>query len=162
MTNNDVLRRLSYILELDAEQVSRIIQLTERPTTAAQVAPWLKDNDEADYQACTHVEMASFLNGLIIDKRGPKDGPQPAPEKQLNNNIIFRKLKIAFDLQADEVLAMLALSEMQLSKHELSALFRKPEHKHYRQCKDEVLSAFLLGLQLQQRNKTKSSVWPQS
>ena len=95
--------------------------------------------------------MATFLNGLIVDKRGKKDGPQPEPEKQLSNNIVFRKLKIALNLQADEVLSLVNQADFRISKHELSAFFRKPGHKHYRECKDQVLRNFLKGMQLKYR-----------
>ena len=42
-------------------------------------------------------------------------------------------------------------ADFSLSKHELSAFFRKPEHKHYRKCKDQVLRYFLKGVQLKYR-----------
>jgi uncharacterized protein YehS (DUF1456 family) len=79
-------------------------------------------------------DFAAFLNGLIIEKRGKKEGAQPPAEQQLNNNIIF----------------------MKLSKHELSAFFRRPGHKHYRECKDQGLRSFLQGLQARYRNKPES------
>jgi uncharacterized protein YehS (DUF1456 family) len=89
---------------------------------------------------------------LIIDKRGKKEGPQPKPEKHLTNNIIFRKLKIALDLKADDVLDILDLANLRISKHELSALFRRSDHKHYRICKDQILRNFLKGVQLKYRD----------
>jgi uncharacterized protein YehS (DUF1456 family) len=95
--------------------------------------------------------FATFLNGLINDRRGKKDGPQPEPEKKLNNNIIFRKLKIAFDLQAEDILSILSLAGVSISKHELSAFFRRANHKHYRECKDQVMRNFLKGLQIKYR-----------
>ena len=80
-----------------------------------------------------------------------EDGPQPVPETSLNNNIIFRKLKIALNLQAEEVLALIKQADFSMSKHELSAFFRKPGHKHYRECRDQVLRYFLKGVQLKYR-----------
>ena len=62
------------------------------------------------------------------------------------------KLKIALNLKSEDVLEILQLAEFQLSKHELSAFFRKPGHKHYRDCKDQVLRNFLKGLQMKYRN----------
>jgi uncharacterized protein YehS (DUF1456 family) len=61
------------------------------------------------------------------------------------------KLKIALNLQAEEVLIMLATAGFQMSKHELSAFFRKSTHKHYRECKDQILRNFLKGMQLKYR-----------
>jgi uncharacterized protein YehS (DUF1456 family) len=61
------------------------------------------------------------------------------------------KLKIALNLKAEDVLGILELAEFRISKHELSAFFRKPGHKHYRECKDQILRNFLQGLQLKYR-----------
>jgi len=88
---------------------------------------------------------------LINDKRGQREGPQPKPEQRLNNNIIFRKLKIALNLQDEDILKILQLAALPMSKHELSAFFRKPDHKNYRSCKDQILRNFLQGLQIQYR-----------
>jgi len=89
-------------------------------------------------------------------KRGKKDGVQPEPEKRLTNNTIFRKLKIAFNLQAEEILSILALADLRISKHELSAFFRRADHKHYRECKDQILRNFLMGMQIKLRGKNES------
>jgi len=83
-----------------------------------------------------------------------KEGKQPSPEQRINNNIIFRKLKIALNLKAEDVLEILNLSDMDISKHELSAFFRKPGHKHYRNCMDQILRNFLNGIQLKYRDST--------
>ena len=61
------------------------------------------------------------------------------------------KLKIALNLQADDILEMLQLADFKISKHELSAFFRKADHKHYRKCQDQVLRHFLKGLQFKHR-----------
>ena len=151
MTQNDILRRIRYILDLDDSKMISIFSLADLEVTRAQISDWLKKDDDPAWQQLSDLELAAFLNGLIVEKRGKKDGPQPAPEKKLNNNIIFQKLKIAFDLKAEDTLALLALNDLAISKHELSAFFRKPGHKHYRACKDQVLRNFLKGLQLKYR-----------
>lgn len=152
MTNNDCLRRIRYILDLDDSQMIHVFAQANQTVTREEVSAWLKKDDDADYVACGDTMFATFLNGLINDRRGKKDGPQPEPEKRLNNNIIFVKLKIAFNLQADDILSILAIADLTISKHELSAFFRRPDHKHYRTCKDQVLRNFLKGLQLQYRH----------
>jgi uncharacterized protein YehS (DUF1456 family) len=106
--------------------------------------------------------LATFLNGLISMRRGKKKGPQPKPESYLTNNIILRKLKIAFKLESDDIIAILALSGFELGAPELSSFFRKPGHRNYRVCKDQVLRNFLMGLQLKFRGKEvqgPESVW---
>ena len=152
MNNNDVLRRIRYTFNFDDTKMINIFELGGLQVTRAQISDWLKKEDDPDYQECSDVQLATFLNGLIIDKRGRKDGPQPEPETSLTNNIIFRKLKIALNLQADDVLKLIKKADFSMSKHELSAFFRKPDHKHYRKCKDQVLRYFLKGLQLEYRS----------
>jgi len=151
MTNNDVLRRIRYTFNFDDSKMIAIFALAGLEVTRAGISDWLKKDDDPDYKNCSDQQLATFLNGLIIEKRGKKDGPQPEPEKTLNNNIIFRKLKIALNLQADDVISMVNQADFRMSKHELSAFFRKPGHKHYRECKDQVLRYFLKGMQLKYR-----------
>ena len=151
MTNNDVLRRIRYTFNFDDSKMIAIFALAGLEVTRAGISDWLKKDDDPDYKNCSDQQLAIFLNGLIIEKRGKKDGPQPEPEKTLNNNIIFRKLKIALNLQADDVISMVNQADFRMSKHELSAFFRKPGHKHYRECKDQVLRYFMKGMQLKYR-----------
>jgi uncharacterized protein YehS (DUF1456 family) len=151
MNSNDVLRRIRYTFNLDDSKMISIFGLGGLDTTRAQVSDWLKRDDDPEYVKCGDRQLAIFLNGLIIEKRGRKDGPQPEPETQLSNNMIFRKLKIALNLQADEVLEMVNQGDFHISKHELSAFFRKPGHKHYRECKDQALRNFMKGMQLKYR-----------
>lgn len=151
MTNNDVLRRIRYTFNFDDTKMIAIFGLGGLEVTRAEISDWLKKEDDPDYRSCSDVQLASFLNGLIVDKRGQKDGTPVPTETSLTNNIIFRKLKIALNLQADEVLALIKRADFSMSKHELSAFFRKPGHKHYRECKDQVLRYFLKGVQLKYR-----------
>ena len=151
MINNDVLRRIRYTFDFDDSRMMAIFGLAGLEVTRAEISDWLKKDDDPDYRECSDQQLATFLNGLIIDKRGKRDGPQPEPEKQLNNNIVFRKLKIALNLQADDVLKLVNQGDFHISKHELSAFFRKPGHRHYRECKDQVLRNFMKGMQLEYR-----------
>lgn len=153
MTNNDVLRRLRYTLNLDDSDVIRIFSLGNLEVSRAQISDWLKKDDDEAFVRCKDVELAAFLNGLIVDMRGPKDGPAHENEQKLNNNQVFAKLKIALNLRADEVLELLTTGGLTLSNHELSAFFRKPGHKHWRECKDQCLRSFLKGLQAKYRDK---------
>jgi uncharacterized protein YehS (DUF1456 family) len=160
MTNNDILRRVRYVFDFGDSKMISIFGLGGRQVTRELISAWLKKDDDPAFKECTDTELAIFLNGLIVEKRGPKDGPQRKPEVGLTNNLIFMKLKIALNLRADDVLAILALAELRISKHELSAFFRKTGHKHYRECKDQILRNFLNGLQRKYRNEPeKNSVW---
>ena len=154
MTNNDVLRRIRYIFDFNDAKMIKIFGLGEHQVTREQISDWLKKEEDPAYQNCSDVLLAVFLNGLIIDKRGKKEGPQPEPEKRLNNNIIFRKLKIALNLKDDDILELMSLAGLHISKPALSAFFRKTGHKHYRLCKDQILRNFLKGVQMKYREDT--------
>jgi len=151
MKANDCLRRVRYILDLHDKDVIALFALAEQRVTRAQVIAWLKKDDDPDYEECSDVMFATFLNGLINQRRGKKDGQQSKPEESMNNNLVFKKLKIAFNLQAQDILVILSLADLNISKHELSAFFRRPDHKHYRACKDQILRNFLTGLQIKYR-----------
>lgn len=164
MTNNDILRRIRYILDLNDDKVIAIFKHVDQTVTRAQISAWLKKEDDPDYHNCNDKQFAYFLNGLIIEKRGKREGELPKAESKLNNNLIFTKLKIAFNLKAEDILAILLLADLEISKHELSAFFRKATHKHYRSCKDQILRNFLMGLQLKYRPQSKSGEkfnWPE-
>ena len=156
MTNNDILRRVRYIFDFNDDKMIAIFASADCEVTRAQISDWMKQEDDPTYNKLSDVLLATYLNGLINDKRGKKEGPQPVPEKNLTNNAIFMKLKIALNLQAEEILEIMDLSDFRMSKHELSAFFRKVGHKHYRECKDQILRVFLKGLQIKYRNDEKS------
>lgn len=156
MTNNDVLRRIRYIFDLSEHQMVAIFALADAKVAQDQVTKWLKKEEDADYQNCSDVMLATFLNGFISEKRGKREGEQPKPEKRMNNNIVFKKLKIAMNLQADDVLRIMDTTGLVISKHELSSFFRRTDHKHFRECKDQILRNFLQGLQFKYRGKEDS------
>lgn len=155
MTNNDILRRLRYIFNYNDSKMMSLFALSDYEASRAEISSWLKKDDDEDYKKCNDKMLARFLNGLIVEKRGKKEGVEPKHESELNNNIIFNKLKIALNLKAEDVIEILGLAEVTVSKHELSAFFRRPGHKHYRECKDQVLRAFLKGVQIKYRADSK-------
>ncbi len=152
MTNNDILRRIRYTFDFKDAKMIAIFALADYQVTREQISNWLRKEDDTEFMECSDTQLAIFLNGLINEKRGKKEGLQPSPEVKLTNNIIFRKLKIALDLQAADILEILSLTNTKVSKHELSAFFRKPGHKHYRDCLDQILRNFLNGMQLKYRD----------
>jgi len=156
MINNDIMRRIRYIFDFDDDNMIKLFALADFEASRADISDWLKKDDDPAYQACNDKTMAIFLNGLINLKRGKREGEQPEPEKQLNNNIVMKKLKIALNLKSDELLAIMGLVDFEISQHELSAFFRKATHKHYRSCKDQVLRNLLKGLQVKFRGKAQA------
>lgn len=151
MTNNDVLRRIRDTFELDDSKMIEIFGLVDQQVVSGQISDWLVNDDDPAFQACSDTQLAMFLNGLIIKRRGKKPGPQPEPEQQLTNNIIFKKLKIAMDMKTEDILEIMDLTDSRINKRELSAFFRKPGHKHYRECNAQLLRDFISGLQVKYR-----------
>lgn len=151
MTNNDILRRIRYTFDFSDSKMIELFKLADSNVTRAQISDWLKKEEDPEQQSLHDVDLATFLNGLIIDKRGKKDGPQAEAEKTLNNNIILRKLRIALNLKDTDLIELLQLADLKVSKSELGAFFRKPNHSHYRVCKDQILRNLLHGMQLKYR-----------
>lgn len=151
MKNNDVLRQLRYIFNYSDDQMMAIFGEVDAHFPREVISAWLKKEDDESLQEMKDIELATFLNGFINLKRGKKEGPQAAPEKELNNNIIFRKLKIALNFKDIDILEVLDLVDLKVSKHELSALFRNPNQSQYRPCQDQFLRNFLYGLKMKFR-----------
>jgi len=152
MHNNDMLRSLRYLLKVRDAKLAEIIQLAGYEISAAEVTDLLKSEDEAGYQLCEDELLAQTLNGIVFWKRGKDPNrPQPPLELPVSNNTVLKKLRVAFELKDEDIQAILAEAGFEVSKSELSALFRKPEHKHFRPCGDQFLRYFLKGLSLRVR-----------
>ena len=128
-----------------------IFKQCEYEVSISDVTLWLKKEEDPLQVEISDLELATFLNGLIIEKRGKREGPQPETEVRLSNNMILRKMKIACDLKADDILDMCNAINKTIGKHELSAFFRKPDHRSYRPCMDQYLRNFFNALQLKLR-----------
>jgi uncharacterized protein YehS (DUF1456 family) len=69
----------------------------------------------------------------------------------MTNNDILKKLRIALELKDSDIIEILKLADFEISNTELSALFRNPEHKNYRECGNQLLRRFLDGLIIKNR-----------
>jgi len=154
MTNNDVFREIRFAFNFSNDQLIAVFGSAEYSVTKKQIDHWLKKEDEDQYLVLKDVELSTFLNGLINEKRGKKEGPAAVPEKSINNNIIFRKIKIALNLKDEDILEILLLVNFRISKHELSAFFRNPNKSQYRACHDQILRNFLRGMKMKYRDSS--------
>lgn len=152
MLNNDVLRSLRYMLDVSDAQMAEIVQLSGKPTTEAEISAVLKKDDEEGFVDCDDELMAHFLDGLVYFKRG-KDDSRPAQpfELPVTNNMVLKKLRVAFELKEDDMHTIMQSVDCPVSKPEMSALFRKFGHSNYRTCGDQFLRNFLKGLTLRVR-----------
>ena len=151
MDNNSILRRLRYALNTPDARMAEIFALKGRRLTEMEVRAVMMREDEEGWKQCTDAQLANFLDGLIIAKRGPpREGAAPRTEA-LTNNLVLKKLRIAMKFQEGDMLRILSDGGQNMSRGELTALFRKPNHKHYRECGDQALRYFLKGLTMRLR-----------
>jgi len=153
MTNNDLLFKIHTIFDHTTEEMLEIFSFADQKVSAEQLNAWILKSEEETSESLDDKNLESFLNGYIVFKRGPSDKGLPALSAKLNNNIIFTKLKIALNLKAEDLIAHFKIAGLELSKHEISAFFRKPENKHYKKCTAQTLACFMKGVTL--KNSTK-------
>ncbi|GAA5194477.1 DUF1456 family protein [Ferrimonas gelatinilytica] len=156
MLNNDLLRQLRYALKFNNPDVIAVFALMQYPITKEELDAMLKREEEAGFVLCRDRTLAAFLDGLIIRNRGVQPGREPqllGPKARLSNNEILRKLRIALTLKDDDIIAILKLAGFRISKSELSALFRSPDHRNYQACGDQLLRNFVRGLGKQRRTE---------
>lgn len=154
MTNNDILRQLRYALNINDSTMIEIFKLSDHEIEQSSVTGLLKKEDEEGFALCGDDVLRYFLDGLILHKRGRKEmrlGETRKSDSRLINNAILKKLRIALELKEDDMLGILKLANVDISKHELTALFRKEGHKNYKECGDQFLRKFLKGLSIRYR-----------
>lgn len=159
MTNNDILRRIRYLFNYNDLEVVKLFEQAGAAVSERDVINWLKKDEDPAMVELVDKELAIFLNGLIIEKRGRRDGPHPEPEEELSNNMILMKLKIALKLKSEDILELFALVDRKVSKHELSSFLRSTDHHQFRPLMEQYLRVFLTALQkkskLDYRNEHK-------
>ena len=147
MTHNDVLRSIRYLLHVNDAALADIFRLGQREVSEDEVVAFLKTEEDDGYQACGDKAMAHFLNGLVTYKRGKDESRPPQPvELPVTNNTVLKKIRVAFELKDDDLIGLLQKTGLTVSKGELSALFRRPDHRNYRECGDQLLRHLLRGL----------------
>ncbi|MEG0531515.1 MAG: DUF1456 family protein [Citrobacter sp.] len=147
MLSNDILRSLRYTLKANNNDMVRILALADMESTSAGFDTWMTKEDEDGFVRCPDIILSGFLNGLIYHLRGKDDSaPELALERRVNNNTVLKKLRIAFSLKTDDILAIMTEQKFRVSMPEITAMMRAPEHKNYRECGDQFLRYFLRGL----------------
>jgi uncharacterized protein YehS (DUF1456 family) len=155
MINNDVLRRVRYALELKDSTMIEIFALSGAAISRDELLQLLKKTNEPDYVLLSNKLLEQFLDGLIIYRRGKQENPpaQPPTPAPLTNNLILKKLRIALEFREEDMLDTFKAADFSLSRGELSSFFRQKDHKHYRECGDQILRNFLQGLVIRFRQQ---------
>ncbi|WP_096199576.1 DUF1456 family protein [Bacillus sp. FJAT-45350] len=164
MTNNDLLIRLRYALDIKDIDMVEIFKLGGVDVTKEQVQNMLsKTEDEYDDEiedensvTCNNTMFECFLNGFITFKRGRQDSNSGQPirpelSKESPNNLLLKKLKIALTLTSEDIIDILDVAGVTVSKGEIGALLRKKGHAKYKECGDKYARNFLKGLTLKYR-----------
>ncbi len=154
MTNNDKLRRIRYALDISDREVVQLFALAGYELTPPQLEALFKKEDEIGFDECPDDIALLFLAGLIASRRGKRTEADAAPKARkpvLTNNDILKALRVALELKDEDLIAIMRLAKVEVSKSEISALFRKPGHSNYRPCGDQFLRHFLAGLTLKLR-----------
>lgn len=154
MINNDVLRSVRYMLDLGDSMIIEIARLVDPQLVLTQddVRAFLAREGGDGYRECTDDVLAHVLDGLIMHLRGRDETRPPRPvERRISNNIVLKKLRVAFEMKDVDMHAAFQAAGFPVSRPELSALFRQPNHQNYRACGDQMLRNFLKGLTLRIR-----------
>lgn len=146
-TTNEILYRIQKALNLTIEEMLKAYELEDYKMEASHLESLLKRRQDIGFVQASYEELGVFLDGLVTLKRGlsPKK-PNDDDTVELTNNLILKKLRIALELKEPETEIIFGLADVELSKQQLSALFRKEGHKNFKACSDELLMAFLDGL----------------
>lgn len=78
----------------------------------------------------------------------------------MNNNDVFKKLRVALQLRDDQIVEIMKLVDFRISASELGAFFRNVDHPKYMECGDQVLRNFLNGLVIYLRGTKENQKAP--
>ncbi len=151
MNNTDRLIKISSALAFETLDIVKMFELSGKEITEEAVEHIFKNDGEKQIQ---YEMLESFLNGIVISHRGEpnlkpgeeKRKPTEIADPRSTNNIVLKKLKIAFSLSSEDMLNLIQSGGVLVSKDKLSALFRKEGHKNYKFCKDIYVEALLKSL----------------
>lgn len=144
------------MLDINNNEIAHILKLRGYKPKRGEVSTIFENQNLPEGekgQDCSHTLMAHFLDGLIYYKRGKSKEHPPRPIKTpVTNNMVLKKLRVAFKLREKDMHDTLEKGGFSISKPEMSALFRREGHKNYRECGDQILRYFLRGLTERVRN----------
>jgi len=146
VSTNEILYRIKKALNLSQEEVLKAYELEKYEIDTSHLEALLKKRQDKDFKLCSYEELGIFLDGLVTLKRGPSPQNNQNDVLELSNNLILKKLRIALELKEAETEIIFGLADIELSKQQLASLFRKEGHKNFKKCSDELLMAFIEGL----------------
>ena len=152
MISNDYLRSIRFMLDINDTKLAEIFNLGGEKVDSELMKAYLRIEEDEGFIRCPDETMAHFLDGLVILKRGKDETRAPLPiEVPVTNNVVLKKLKVAFSLKEEDIHEVLDLTGFKIGRSEVSAFLRKKGHINYRECGDQFLRNFLKGLSIKLR-----------
>ena len=170
MTNNDLLIRLRYALDIKNTDMVEMFKLGGFDVSKEEVLKILtkpKQTEDGEYDLtptdeftpCTYEMLEAFLNGFVTFKRGKQEVKpgqekpvvQVSSKKDTPNNLLLKKVKVALSLTTEDMIEIFYEAGLNVSKGELGAILRKADHRNYKECGDNFTRNFLKGLTFKYR-----------
>jgi len=160
--NNYCLRRLRYGLNFNDKMMLKLFLLANYQLSLAELKGYLAKEDAKEFVPLPDYLLLIFLDGLIIHKRGKRENEPEitqvervslAKKQRLTNNLVVNKIKIALSLTTESLIDILNLADFRISKSEISAFFRNPNHRNYRECGNQFLRNLLTGITIKYQSK---------
>ena len=147
MQTNDILFKITKALSLEVKEIIEAYKLASYEMSEERVINILKRRQDKGFEEATFEELGVFLDGLVRLKRGMSEKEINEDEiVELTNNLILKKIRVAMELKEAELVILFALAEVDITKRQIGSLFRKEGGKNFKACSDELLNAFLYGL----------------
>lgn len=149
MDTNDYIRRIRYALKVDDAEALRLIKLGGATVTLEVISGWRMKEGDGGFLVCPESMLLAFLDGLVIDRRGPPPSSpyrKPKSAERFDNNTVLKQLRIALSLRTDDVYDAIQAGGGRMRKSEVGAFFRNSDARNYRRCGDQVMRWFLAGL----------------
>lgn len=146
---NDILFRIHKALNLTISDILKAYGHADYEMDEVHLKSLLVRRQEKEFEICSYEELGVFLDGLVVMKRGTsKSSVNDDDAVGLTSNLILKKLRITLELKDAEIRDIFGLGGVELTKQQLSSLFRNENHKNYKSLPDELLMAFFDGLDI--------------
>ena len=160
MQNNKVLKRIRYALKYRDKKMKKIFDLGGLNLSLDEINGLLVSESDPTYKNCSNKHLHCFLNGLIHHNRSnendiPAEPPFIRISKHNANNLVIKKLKIAFKFSQEDIIRVFHLGELPISNTEANGILRSEKSKMYRECGDKYIRKFLKGLAVHLRGESK-------
>ncbi|HWK22077.1 MAG TPA: DUF1456 family protein [Ureibacillus sp.] len=170
MTNNDLLIRLRYALDIkntDMVEIFKLggMELSKEDVLKILTKPQFDEEGEIDlsnpnFILCDMETLEAFLNGFITFKRGKQEqktnqvkAQQPTGKKDTANNLFIKRVKVALSLTTEDMIDIFYDAGLNVSKGEIGAILRKADHRNYKECGDNFTRNFIKGLTMRYRDQ---------